>query len=82
MIGSLNQTLKNNPDAALTSLEADAAFARAGFACLFSTSDEYERALIKARRAQGRYRQRFAHWPVMLFVACTFMVAATAVLAR
>ena len=39
----------------LTSLEAAAASARGGFACLFSTSDEYETALISERRAQGRY---------------------------
>ena len=37
------------------SLEAAAASARGGFACLFSTADEYETALIAERRAQGRY---------------------------
>ena len=37
------------------SLEAAAASARGGFACMFSTSDEYETALITERRAQGRY---------------------------
>jgi len=43
----------------LMSLEAAAASARAGFACMFSTSEEYETALISERRAQGRYdRQR------------------------
>jgi hypothetical protein len=36
------------------SLEAVAATARGGFACIFSTSDEYERALVTARCAQGR----------------------------
>jgi hypothetical protein len=42
-----------SPDAhaALTSLEAKAVSARGGFACVFSTSDEYERALISERRA-------------------------------
>ena len=42
------------PKALLLALEADAASARGGFACLFSTSDEYEAALITERRAQGR----------------------------
>jgi hypothetical protein len=37
------------------SLEAAAVIARSGFACIFSCSDEYERALISQRRAQGRY---------------------------
>jgi hypothetical protein len=37
--------------AALLTLEADAASARGGFACMFSTSDEYESALISERRA-------------------------------
>jgi hypothetical protein len=49
-------TLRNQgPDAALSSLEAAAVSARGGFACMFSTSDEYETALITERRAQGRY---------------------------
>jgi hypothetical protein len=34
------------------SLEAKAVSARGGFACVFSTSDEYERALISERRAK------------------------------
>lgn len=36
-------------------LDDAAQAARSGFACLFSTSDEYEAALIAERRAQGRY---------------------------
>ena len=35
-----------NAQAALMSLEAAAASARGGFACMFSSSDEYETALI------------------------------------
>jgi len=51
-------TIRSHPaNAALVSLEAAAASARAGFACMFSTSDEYETALIAVRRAQGRYDQ-------------------------
>ncbi len=34
----------------ISALEAAAVSARAGFACMFSTSDEYERALIAERR--------------------------------
>jgi hypothetical protein len=50
----------------LNALEASAASARAGFACMFSTSDEYESALIKARRAEGRYGAAFDWQPVAL----------------
>jgi hypothetical protein len=62
--------------AALTSLEAAAVSARGGFACMFSTSDEYETALIMERRAQGRYRRR-SPWPAVMFVGCALMVAGT-----
>ncbi|MES2600133.1 MAG: hypothetical protein V4602_04900 [Pseudomonadota bacterium] len=50
----------------LNALEASAASARAGFACMFSTSDEYENALITARRAEGRYGSAFDWQPVVL----------------
>lgn len=50
----------------ITALEATVASARAGFACMFSTSDEYENALIAARRAEGRYRSVFDWQPVIL----------------
>ena len=63
--------------AALTSLEAAAASARGGFACMFSTSDEYETALIMERRAQGRYDRRRNPWPIVMFVGCALMVAGT-----
>ena len=39
----------------ILSLEAEAMTARSGFACIFSSSDEYEHALITERRARGRY---------------------------
>lgn len=57
------------------SLEMAAALARSGFACMFSTSDEYERALIDARRAEGRYAQP-SKLPTMLFIGSTMMLAA------
>jgi len=57
----------------LTALEASAASARAGFACMFSTSDEYENALISARRAEGRYGSAFDWQPVVLG-GCTLVL--------
>jgi hypothetical protein len=53
----------------INALEAAAATARAGFACMFSTSDEYESALIAARRAEGRYEAPFDWQPVALLGA-------------
>ena len=68
------------PEALLLALEADAASARSGFACVFSTADEYEAALITARRAQGRYHRRNP-WPVAAFVACALVIIGAALLA-
>jgi len=69
-----------NPQTALMSLEAAAVSARGGFACLFSSSDEYETALITERRAQGRYATPHSRWPLAMFVGCTLMVAGTVLL--
>jgi hypothetical protein len=66
--------------AALISLEAAAAAARGGFACMFSSSDEFETALISERRAQGRYAQRRSRWPVIMFLGCTLLMAGTVLL--
>ena len=71
---------RQHPDAALMSLEADAMSARGGFACMFSTADEYESALISERRAQGRYDQPRSRWPIVMFVGCTLMVAGSVLL--
>ncbi|MDD1516821.1 MULTISPECIES: hypothetical protein [Bradyrhizobium] len=71
---------RQNPQAALMSLEAEAASARGGFACLFSTADEYESALITERRAQGRYTQHRSYWPFVLFVGCALIVTGTVLL--
>jgi len=73
---------RRNPQTALMSLEAAAASARGGFACMFSTSDEYETALIAERRAQGRYASSSHRWPLALFVGCALMVAGTVLLFR
>nr|GAJ35691.1 hypothetical protein BDOA9_0148990 [Bradyrhizobium sp. DOA9] len=62
------------------SLEAEAASARGGFACLFSTADEYESALITERRAQGRHAQHRSYWPFVLFAGCAAIVTGTVLL--
>jgi hypothetical protein len=67
-------------NAALISLEAAAASARGGFACMFSTSNEYETALISERRAQGHYHRPRNLWPVVMFAGCTLMIAGAALL--
>ena len=69
-----------NADAVLMSLEAAAASARGGFACMFSTSDEYEDALITERRAQGRYAAPRHHWPLAMLIGGTLVIAGTALL--
>jgi len=71
---------RQNPQAALMSLEAAAASARGGFACLFSTADEYETAVITERRAQGRYTQSRSTWSLALFVGCALVVAGAVLL--
>jgi hypothetical protein len=70
----------NHVRAALMSLEAAAVSARGGFACMFSTSDEYETALISERRAQGRYDRPRSRWPAVMFVGCMLLVAGTVLL--
>jgi hypothetical protein len=76
----MNTTRSNGPHATLISLEAAAASARGGFACMFSTSDEYETALITERRAQGRYAASRGHWPKVMFAGCVLMVAGAVML--
>ncbi len=76
----MDTTRTQSAHAALISLEAAAASARAGFACMFSTSDEYETALITERRAQGRYAPPRSRWPLVMFAGCALMLAGTALL--
>jgi hypothetical protein len=66
---------KRNPQAVLSSLEAAAISARGGFGCMFSTSAEYEMALISERRAQGRYDRSRSRWPTVMFIGCALVVA-------
>jgi len=47
---------------------------------MFSTSDEYENALISERRAQGRYDQPRSRWPIVMFVGCSLVVAGSVLL--
>ena len=69
-------------ESALLSLETAAASARSGFACMFSTSDEYEEALISERRAQGRYDAPRRRWPTVAFVGgCVAMLGTVLLLA-
>jgi len=76
----MKTTRSQNAQAALISLEAAAASARGGFACMFSTSDEYETSLITERRAQGRYHRPRSRWPAVMFVGCALAVAGTVLL--
>jgi hypothetical protein len=71
---------RQNPQATLMALEAAAVSARGGFACLFSSSDEYETALISERRAQGRYGRQTSRWPTVMFLGCALTVAGTVLL--
>ena len=64
----------------MLSLETAAASARSGFACMFSTSDEYESAVISERRAQGRYGATRRRWPMVAFVGGCVMVLGTVLL--
>ena len=47
---------------------------------MFSTSEEFEMALITERRAQGRYDQRRTRWPAILFIGCALVLAGAALL--
>ena len=75
----MSLTRMNDRDLTI-SLEEIAVSARTGFACMFSTSDEYEAALISKRRAEGRYRKPNA-WPMIAFLSCVVAAAGAALLA-
>ena len=80
MIVAMNTRRHPSSHAALMSLEAAVVSARSGFACLFSSSDEYETALISERRAQGRYASPRSRWPLVMFAGCALMVAGSVLL--
>jgi hypothetical protein len=71
-----------NPEALLSSLEAAAISARGGFACMFSTAEEYEAALISERRASGRYNARPNRWPAIMFIGCAMMLVGAVLLLK
>ena len=73
-------TRTHSRDLAIVSLEEVAVSARNGFACLFSSSDEYEAALISKRRAEGRYRNP-SPWPMVAFWGCAIGIACVVLLA-
>jgi hypothetical protein len=73
-------TRQTRSESALLSLETAAMSARSGFACMFSTSDEYENALISERRAQGRYGAPRRRWPTIAFVGGCLAVLGTVLL--
>ena len=74
----MSRVRNRGAEAILVALEADEVSARSGFACLFSTADEYETALISHRRAQGRYGQ--SHWPMVTFCSSALLVTLAIVL--
>jgi len=76
----MNMIRNHNTQTALISLETAAIAARGGFACLFSSSDEYETALISERRAQGHYDQPLSRWPVAMLAGCVLMLAGSVLL--
>jgi hypothetical protein len=78
----MDRISRQNATTALMSLEAAAMSARGGFGCVFSTSDEYESALISERRAQGRYDHAGKRWPIIMFVGCALIVAGSVLLLR
>ena len=71
---------RRDSQADLLSLEAAAVLARGGFACMFSTADEYETALIAERRARGRYGRAYNPWPILMFAGCALAMMGTALL--
>jgi len=42
---------------------------------MFSTSDEYESALVLKRRAQGRYGRSYNGWPLVAFIGLALLIA-------
>jgi hypothetical protein len=76
----MDTSRSHNAHAALISLDAAAVSARGGFACMFSTADEYEMALITERRAQGRYDRSRSRRPALMFAGCALIVVGTVLL--
>jgi hypothetical protein len=78
----MSRARNRGAQAILMSLEADEVSARSGFACRFSTADEYETALISQRRAQGRYARSPGPWTLVTCLGCALLVTLAVVLWR
>jgi hypothetical protein len=76
----MSRARNRGAQAILMALEADEASARSGFACLFSTADEYETALISQRRAQGRYGRSPSPSALVTCLGCALLVTLAVVL--
>lgn len=63
-------------DSALQGLSADIELAGAAMACLYSSSDEYEAALIAERRRAGAYDLPKRHHPLLWSAMATGVVIA------
>jgi hypothetical protein len=61
-------------DADLVALRAAAERAGTALACLFSSSDEFEAAVIRARREAGAFRPQRRRQPLLL-AALTILLA-------
>ena len=48
---------------------------------MFSTSDEYETALIVERRAAGRYSTSRIDWAIVVSICCGLTIAGVALFA-
>jgi hypothetical protein len=72
-------TARSNSQTDILSLEAAAASARTGFACMFSSSDEYENALINERRAEGRYSSKQSNVPVFAFIGLVLTIVSAVI---
>lgn len=56
-------------EADLVALRATAERAGTALACLFSSADEFEAAVVRVRREQGAFRARRRRWRPLLSVA-------------
>jgi len=63
-------------EADLVALKATAERAGTALACLFSSSDEFESAVIKARREAGAFRPKRKRRPFLLALMTLALVAA------
>jgi len=63
-------------EAELIALRAAAERAGRALACLFSTSDEFEAAVIKTRRAQGAFAPQRRRRNISVTVFLTLLLAA------